>query len=109
MIPLMLLALGNTLGGLHAHRLPFASGWGAARLALGFGIAYGVATAFGLEGTAKGVLVLQGAMPTAIFSYLFAVRYDRHADDVAGIVLASTILSALTLPFLVAYVLGVAG
>src|SRR5690606_30011124 len=42
MIPLMLLALGNTLGGLHAKRLPFAFGMSAARLALGFGIALGI-------------------------------------------------------------------
>ena len=61
------------------------------------------------QGVAKGVLILQGAMPAAIFNYLFAARYDRHPDDIAGIVLVSTLLSALTLPLLVAYVLGVAG
>jgi len=109
LIPLMLIALGNTLGGLHAKRLPFAFGWGAARLVLGFAVAWLISEAFGLEGVAKGVLILQGAMPAAIFNYLFAARYDRHPDDVAGIVLVSTLLSALTLPLLVAYVLGVAG
>jgi len=105
----MLIALGNTLGGLHVRRLPFAFGWGAARLVLGFGVAWLVSEAFGLDGVAKGVLILQGAMPAAIFNYLFAARYDRHPDDIAGIVLVSTLLSALTLPLLVAYVLGVAG
>ena len=108
MIPLMLLALGNTLGGLRAKRLGFASVWGGARLLLGFGIAFGIAEFFGLEGVAKGVLILQGAMPAAMFNYLFAARYDRHPDDVAGIVLVSTLLSALTLPALVAYVLMIA-
>jgi hypothetical protein len=108
MIPLMLLALGNTLGELRATRLPFALGWGTARLLLGFSVALGVATLFGLEGTPKGVLILQGAMPTAIFSYFFAARYDRHPDDIAGIVLASTIVGALLLPLLVAFVLDVA-
>ena len=48
-------------------------------------------------------------MPAAIFNYLFAVRYDRHPDDIAGIVLASTFISALTMPALVAYVLYVSG
>lgn len=109
MIPLMLIALGNTLGGLRAARLGFASGFGAARIALGFLIAVGVAEVFGLEGPAKGVLILQGAMPAAIFNYLFAVRYDRNPDDIAGIVLASTLISALTMPLLVAYVLRVSG
>ena len=109
MIPLMLLALGNTLGGLRANRVPFATGWGLVRLLLGFGIALGVAELFGLEGPAKGVLILQGAMPAAIFSYLFAARYDRDPDDVAGIVLLSTFLSALTLPLLVYFVLEISG
>jgi predicted permease len=40
---------------------------------------------------------------------LFAARYDRHPDDIAGIVLMSTLVSALTLPLLVGYVLSVAG
>ncbi|HEX6993304.1 MAG TPA: AEC family transporter [Gammaproteobacteria bacterium] len=105
MIPLMLLALGHTLGGLHARRLPLAVGLGSARLLLGFGIALAVSVAFRLDGTAQAVLVLQGAMPAAVFNYLFAARYNRDADDVAGIVLASTLMSALTMPLLVAFVL----
>lgn len=105
MIPLMLIALGYTIGGLHARRLPFAAAWGAARIVLGFSVALGIASWLGLEGPAKGVLILQGAMPTAVFSYLFAARYDRAPGDVAGIVLMSTLISALTMPLLVAFVL----
>jgi predicted permease len=108
MIPLMLLALGNTLGGLRAQRLPFAVAMGTARLVLGFAVALGIAELFDLEGVARGVLILQGAMPAAIFNYLFAARYDRHPDDIAGIVLMSTLVSALTLPLLVGYALHVA-
>ena len=105
MIPLMLLALGNTLGELKVKRLKFSLGWGAARLALGFAVGHIVAWVFGLEGTAKGVLILQATMPAAVFNYLFAARYNRAPDDIAGIVLLSTLLSALTMPLLVAYVL----
>ena len=105
MIPLMLLALGNTLGGLRAKNLPLAFGLGSARLLLAFAAAVGVSELFGLEGMAQGVLVLQGVMPAAVFSYLFAVRYQRAADDVAGIVLISTLLAALLLPLFVSYAL----
>jgi len=105
MIPLMLLAVGNTLGGLTVKRLPFASRWAVVRLALGFLVALGVAELFGLEGAARGVLILQGSMPAAMFSYLFAARYDRAPDEVAGIVLLSTLFSVVTLPFVVAWVL----
>jgi hypothetical protein len=108
LIPLMLMALGNTLGGLKAHNLPRALGLGSARLIISFVVAVGVSYALGLTGVARGVLVLQGAMPAAVFSYLFAARYDRDADDVAGIVLVSTLLGALTLPLLVSYALWLA-
>jgi predicted permease len=109
MIPLMLIALGHTLAGLQVKRLPFAAFWGLVRLVVGFAVALGVVAALGLEGTARGVLILQGAMPAAVFSYLFAARYDRAPDDVAGIVLLSTIFSMITLPFVVAWVLAAQG
>ena len=105
LIPLMLIALGHTLAGLHVKRLPFAAFWGFVRLIVGFAVALGVVALLGLDGTARGVLILQGAMPAAVFSYLFAARYDRAPDDVAGIVLLSTIFSMVTLPFVVAWVL----
>jgi predicted permease len=108
LIPLMLMALGNTVGGLKTHNMPRALGLGTARLAISFVVAVGVSYALGLSGVAQGVLVLQGAMPAAVFSYLFAARYDRDADDIAGIVLVSTVLGALTLPLLVSYALWLA-
>jgi malate permease and related proteins len=109
LIPLMLMALGNTVGGLKAHNLPRALFLGSARLVIAFGVAVGVSFALGLTGVAQGVLVLQGAMPAAVFSYLFAARYDRDADDIAGIVLVSTLLGAVLLPFLVTYALYLGG
>ena len=109
LIPLMLMALGNTIGGLKAHNLPRAFGLGTARLVIAFVVAVGVSEWLGLTGVAQGVLVLQGAMPAAVFSYLFAARYDRDADDIAGIVLVSTLLGAVLLPFLVSYALWLGG
>jgi predicted permease len=109
LIPLMLMALGNTIGGLKAHNLPRAFGLGTARLVIAFVVAVGVSELLGLTGVAQGVLVLQGAMPAAVFSYLFAARYDRDADDIAGIVLVSTLLGAVLLPFLVSYALWLGG
>lgn len=109
LIPLMLMALGNTIGGLKAHNLPRALGLGTARLLIAFVVALGVSELLGLTGVAQGVLVLQGAMPAAVFSYLFAARYDRDADDIAGIVLVSTLLGAALLPFLVTYALYLGG
>jgi predicted permease len=108
LIPLMLMALGSTIGGLKAHNLPRALGLGSARLIISFVVAVAVSYALGLGGVARGVLVLQGSMPAAVFSYLFAAHYERDADDIAGIVLVSTLLGALLLPLLVSYALWLA-
>jgi malate permease and related proteins len=108
LIPLMLMALGNTIGSLKTHNLPRAFGLGLARLAISFVVAVSVSFALRLSGVAQGVLVLQGAMPAAVFSYLFAAHYERDADDVAGIVLVSTLAGALLLPLLVSYALWLA-
>ena len=48
LIPLMLMALGNTIGGLKTHNLPRALGLGAARLVISFVVAVGVSFALGL-------------------------------------------------------------
>jgi predicted permease len=108
LIPLMLMALGNTIGGLTARNLPRALGLGTARLVISFVVAVAVSYGLGLSGVAQGVLVLQGSMPAAVFSYLFAAHYERDADDIAGIVLVSTLLGALMLPMLVSYALWLA-
>lgn len=105
MIPLMLLALGYTLGGLKARNLKLAVGLAGARLVLSLAAVAVVIVAFRLEGVALGVMLLQGIMPTAVFSYLFAARYARAADDVAGIVLVSTLLTAALLPLFVSLAL----
>lgn len=107
-IPLMLLALGYTLGGLKARNLRLAFGLASARLALSLAVALGVGVAFRLEGIALGVFVLQGVMPAAVFNYLFAARYARAVEEVAGIVLVSTLLSAVLLPVLVSFALRLA-
>jgi predicted permease len=99
-IPLMLVALGHALGSFGVQRLPVAAGIAAARLGLGFAMGYGLTLVLGLEGTARGVVIIESAMPVAVFNYLLAARYDRHPGDVAGAILLSTLLSFATLPLL---------
>jgi predicted permease len=94
---------------LRAQNLQLSVGFAVARLVLSFGIAVGVSELLGLSGIAQGALVLQGVMPAAVFNYLFAARYERAVEDVAGIVLASTLLTGALLPFIVSYVLWLSG
>jgi predicted permease len=99
-IPLMLVALGQALGSFGVQRLPMAAGIATARLGLGFAAGYALTLLLGLEGAARGVVIIESAMPVAVFNYLLAARYDRHPGDVAGAILLSTLLSLATLPAL---------
>jgi hypothetical protein len=104
-IPLMLVALGVSLGHLRVRSLGRALLLSLVRLGAGFIVGLGVGRAFGLEGEALGVVVLQSTMPVAVFNYLFAELYKREPEDVAGLVVVSTVLSFVTLPPLLLFVL----
>jgi predicted permease len=105
LIPLMLLSLGASLATLTVSRPGRAFALSLVRLLGGFAVGLVVAWIFGLTGAARGVLLIQSAMPVAIFNYLFALRYEREPADVAGMIIITTLLSFLTLPALLLYVL----
>ncbi len=97
-IPLMLLSLGVALAELRAPNMLRAAALSALRLGLGAACGLAVAAAFGLDGVARGVVVIESSMPAAVFNYLFARLYDNRPDEVAGVILVSTLMSAFTLP-----------
>ena len=104
-IPLMLLALGYSLATFRVARPGKAIGLAVFRLVMGFLVGVGVAGLFDLSGTVRGVVIIESTMPLAVFNFLLAARYNRHPDDIAGAILVSTILSFLTMPVLLLYVL----
>ena len=104
-IPLMLLTLGVSLARLKVTEWKHSLAFSVVRVVGGFAIGLLVAEAFALEGVERGVLILQSSMPVAVFNYLLALRYQREPGEVAGMVLLSTVLAFMLLPFIVAYVL----
>jgi predicted permease len=104
-IPLMLLAMGVSLGRFHISSLRRSLLLSLLRIVMGFFVGLALSRVLGLDGVAGGVLILQSAMPVAVFSYLFAVRYNRSPEEVAGTVMLSTLISFLTLPLLLWLVL----
>jgi hypothetical protein len=104
-IPIMLLALGVSLARLAPGKLTVSGTVAVLRLALGFAGGYGVALLFGLDGAARGVLIIQSAMPAAVFNYLWAQVYGRDSAAVAGVVVISTLLAFLLLPLILAVAL----
>ena len=104
-IPLMMLALGHALGSFKVQRLPMAAGIAAGRLGLGLIVGVAITLIFGLTGIERGVVLVQSAMPVAVFNYLLAARYDRHPDDVAGAIVISTLAAFAGLPVLLLFAL----
>ncbi len=104
-IPMMLIALGVSLARLRVRRIPLSLGLALLRLGMGLGVGLTLALLLGLEGAERGVLIIQSAMPAAVFNYLFAQRYGTAPEDVAGIVVLSTAVSFATLPLLLWFVL----
>jgi predicted permease len=104
-IPLMLLALGFSLARLKVKSLGRSVAMGVLRIGLGFGTAVGLAALFGFTGETRGVLIIQCSMPVAVFQYLFAQMYNRSPEEIAGTVVTSTVLSFITLPALLLFVL----
>ena len=54
-----------------------------------------------ITGNEKTVITLQMAMPMAVMNYVIALEYDRKADEVAAMVLMSTLVGFLVLPILI--------
>lgn len=99
-IPLMLLALGVSLARLKVSSLGRALWFSVARVYGGAAIGLAIAVALDLQGVARGVVVVEAAMPVAVFNYLFAVRYNNQPEEVAGMVVTSTVIAFVSLPFL---------
>ncbi|WP_029010975.1 AEC family transporter [Azospirillum halopraeferens] len=104
-VPLMLVSLGVALARLQGGGTGRALALSALRLGLGAAAGFAVATAMGLEGAMFGVVVLESAMPVAVFNYLWAQKYGNAPEEVAGMVLGSTALSFVALPVLLLLVM----
>jgi len=102
-IPLMLVTLGASLAELRVARIGRSVVFACGRLGIGFGVGVALAALLDLSGVARAVLILQCSMPAAVFNYLFAQRYARAPEEVASIVVVSTLLAFAGLPLLLGF------
>ena len=104
-IPAMLILLGTSLANLNVASLKETLTISSLRILLGLGLGLLVIEMLSLSGIMAGIVLLQSAMPSAVFNYIFADRFNRESDKVAAVILQSTLISALSLPLLVAWVI----
>jgi len=104
-IPLMLITLGVAVARLSPNRLGLAFQVSVLKVAISVVIAWIIGKFFNLDPVAFGVLVMQIGTPVAVTSYLVAAKYGKNAEDIAGLVVASTLLSIGYLPLLLAFLL----
>lgn len=99
LIPLMLLSLGIQLAG--EVRPPIEVDLGlvaVTKLLIVPLVAAAAGVLLGLEGDVLGVLVIQCAMPPAVFNAVVAMEFDLQPARVTQIVLGVTLLALLTIP-----------
>ncbi|SEW45793.1 hypothetical protein SAMN04488515_3388 [Cognatiyoonia koreensis] len=104
-IPVMLITLGVAVARLETKAIGQAIVLSVAKVAICVAAAYGAAIYFSLEPVAAGVLIVQVATPVAVTSYLLAEKYGADAKPVAGLVVVSTLLSVVTLPLILSFVI----
>lgn len=104
-IPIMLITLGVAVARLETKALTQALVLSICKVTICVTAAWAAAVYFALEPIATAVLMLQLATPVAVTSYLLAEKYGADARPVAGLVVISTLLSVITLPLILAFVI----
>ena len=102
---LVLMSLGIALSRLKVVSWTHASILGAVRVIVGPIIGYTLIKILNLSGFAAGVLLIQSCMPSAVLTYLVGSMYSEKkvVDSIASVIVASTIISFITVPVVVFY------
>ena len=104
-IPVMLITLGVAIARLEVKAIGQAVVLSVIKAGLCAGIGWAISVYFGLSQVASAVLIVQLATPVAVTSYLIAEKYGAEAQPVAGLVVVSTLLSVITLPLILSFVI----
>jgi predicted permease len=104
-IPLMLITLGVAVARLHPAGFGRAVLLSVLKAAISVAIAVAVGLWLELAPIPFAVLVLQISTPVAVTSYLLAEKYEADSESVAGLVVVSTLVSVITIPITLAFLL----
>jgi len=103
MIVMILMSLGVSLTQLKVFSLKSSLISSFGRVIIGPIIGFLIIKIFNLSGFAAGVLLIQSSMPSAILTYLIASMYSpkKIVDNISSMIVVSTLMSLITIPFIV--------
>ena len=102
LLPMMLFALGVRLTSLTRTGLALGVLGALARPLIGLAIAIPLTWALGLEGAARGQLLLFAALPPAVMQFMLAERYQQEPDKVAAMIMLGNALAVVFVPMALA-------
>ena len=102
LLPMMLFALGVRLTSLNRAGLALGLLGALARPLIGLAIGIPLAWALGLEGAARGQLLLFAALPPAVMQFMLAERYQQEPDKVAAMIMLGNALAVVFVPLALA-------
>ena len=102
---LVLMSLGIALSRLKVVSWTHATILGGVRVVIGPVIGFTLIKILNLNGFFAGVMLIQSAMPSAVLTYLVGSMYSERkvVDNIASVIVSSTLMSFITIPIVVFY------
>ena len=91
-IPAMLIMLGTSLANLNISSIRETLTISLTRIAMGIALGLTAITLLDVAGIIAGIVLLQSAMPSAVFNYIFADRFNRESVSYTHLTLPTILL-----------------
>lgn len=102
-IPMMLITLGVAISRLKPSAIGRGIAVSLAKLVICLAGGVWAGWQIGLPPVAMGVLVMQITTPIAVTNYMLAEKYNANSEEVAGLVVVSTLISIIAIPATLAF------
>ncbi len=104
-IPLMQVCLGYQLYSTRFSEMTLSVVASVIRIAGGFIVALVFVTLFDIQGVTRNVILLSSSMPSAVMNFVMSYKYGLEKDLVASTVALTTIVSVITIPLMLLFML----
>lgn len=104
-IPIMQVSLGYRLFSARLSHFGISLAGSVIRIGGGVLIAWAMVTILGIEGLDRKIILLSSAMPAAVINFVVSHRYKLDSDLVASMVALSTVLSIVTTPVVLYWIM----